>query len=432
MTTSTQPAKARKRVSTDLRRLVGSECASLPGSAVSTVALSTLAVLDLDASTTQIALLAFLGQLPNAIVALPAGAFSDRHAKRPLMIAADLTAAAVLATIPAAAFAGMLGIGQLYAVAVVLGITKIVHSSASISYLPVLVEPRLLQHANSRLGAASSVADSAGSNMAAALIGAVGAARSILADVLSYLVSAFLVWRIRTPEPAAAPPEGRRGNLARDIGEGLRYVARQPTIRTVIAALSTLSFGLAVMNTYWAYYLLTGLRVSPSAFGVMMGVGGAGSLAGALLAPRIASRISIGPTITIGFAVSPLAQIPLLLAGPGRTWQIALAAALAAQLFWATASGTSQRSLRQTLCEPRFQGRMQAASTTLTAGARPVAVAVAGALVLLLGVRGTLAVGAVLQVVPVVLLVLSPVRALREMPSPLARTAVPPAREGAS
>ncbi|MCY0962489.1 MFS transporter [Streptomyces sp. H27-H5] len=255
MTTSTQPAKARKRVSPDLRRLVGSECASLSGSAVSTVALPTLAALDLDASTTQIALLAFLGQLPNAIVALPAGAFSDRHAKRPLMITADLTAAAVLATIPAAAFAGVLGIGQLYAVAVVLDIAKIVHSSASISYLPVLVEPRLLQHANSRLGAASSVADSAGSNMGAALVGAVGAARSILADVLSYLVSAFLVWRIRTPEPAAAPPEGRH-SLARDIGEGLRYVAGQPTIRTVIAALSTLSFGLAIMNTYWAYYLL--------------------------------------------------------------------------------------------------------------------------------------------------------------------------------
>ncbi|MEV6730642.1 MFS transporter [Streptomyces sp. NPDC051364] len=431
MTTSTQPAKFRKRVSPDLRRLVGSECASLSGSAVSTVALPTLAVLDLDASTTQIALLAFLGQLPNAIVALPAGAFSDRHAKRPLMIAADLTAAAVLVTIPAAAFAGVLGIGQLYAVAVVLGIAKIVHSSASISYLPVLVEADLLQHANSRLGAASSVADSAGSNMGAALVGAVGAARSILADVLSYLVSAFLVWRIRTPEPAAAPAEGR-GSLARDIGEGLRYVAGQPTIRTVIAALSTLSFGLAIMNTYWAYYLLAGLRMSPSAFGVMMGVGGAGSLAGALLAPRIASRIGIGPTIIIGFAVSPLAQIPLLLAGPGLAWQLGLAAALATQLFWATASGTSQRSLRQTLCEPRFQGRMQAASTTLTAGARPVAAAVAGALVLLLGVRGALAVGAVLQTVPVGLLLLSPVRALREMPSLLARTAVPPAREGAS
>ncbi|WP_329143067.1 MFS transporter [Streptomyces sp. NBC_01456] len=255
MTTSTQTAKAAKVASSDLRRLVGSECASLSGSAVSTVAIPTLAVLELHASTTQIAVLAFLGQLPNAVVALPAGAFSDRHAKRPQMIVTDLTAAGALATIPAAAFAGVLGIGQLYAVAVVLGVAKIVHDAAAISYLPVLVEPHLLQRANSRLGAASSVADSAGSNAGAAMVGAVGAARSVLADVLSYLVSALLVWRIRTPEPVAVPPEGRR-SLARDIGEGLRYVVGQPTIRTVIAALSALSFGLAIMNTYRAYYLL--------------------------------------------------------------------------------------------------------------------------------------------------------------------------------
>lgn len=54
------------------------------------------------------------------------------------------------------------------------------------------------------------------------------------------------------------------------------------------------------------------------------------------------------------------------------------------------------------------------------------------ALVLFLGVRGTLTVGAVLQIVPVILLLVSPVRALRDMPVPPARTAVPPAREGAA
>ncbi|MFF8275783.1 hypothetical protein ACF05T_06650 [Streptomyces lateritius] len=154
--------------------------------------------------------------------------------------------------------------------------------------------------------------------------------------------------------------------------------------------------------------------------------------AGALLAARISARIGVGSTIIIGFAVSPVAQVPLLLAAPGRAWQIALAATLAVQLFWATASGVSQRSLRQILCDPRFQGRMQAASTTVTAGSRPLAAATAGALALLPDVRAVLAVGALLQVVPVVLLPASPVRALRDMPAPPYSPAVPPAREGAS
>ncbi|MGW0469278.1 MFS transporter [Streptomyces sp. NPDC003027] len=162
-----------------------------------------------------------------------------------------------------------------------------------------------------------------------------------------------------------------------------------------------------------------------------MGVGGMGSLAGALLTSQITDRFGVGPVIIAGFAVSPLAQVPLLLAGPGRGWQIALAATLFAQLFWATAAGVTQRTLRQILCEPAFQGRMRAVSTTVTAGSRPLAAATAGALALVLDVPTVLAVGALLQVVPVLLLLASPVRALRTMPTPPTPAAVPHAREGA-
>lgn len=100
----------------------------------------------------------------------------------------------------------------------------------------------------------------------------------------------------------------------------------QPTIRTVIAALAVLSFGLAVMNTFRAYYLLTTLGASPTAFGVIMGVGGAGSLAGALLAgedhgpvrcrPGDHHRVRGQPTRP--GAAAPGRARPLLAAHPGR------------------------------------------------------------------------------------------------------------------
>ncbi|MFJ5733989.1 MFS transporter [Streptomyces microflavus] len=426
MTVAGQKAKPSVWSKPAYRFLLGSEAVTLSGSAVSAVALPALAVLELRASTSQVALLAFLGSLPNA-VALWAGALSDRHPKKPQLIASDLAATGALMSVPAAASAGVLSIGQLCAVAIVLGAAKVVHDAAAISLLPALVDPDQLQDANARLGAASSVADSAGTNAGAALVGAVGPARSVLADAVSFLLSAVLLWRMHVPEPTTGRESDRPG-LLRDIADGVRYVAWQPTIRTVIAALATLSFGLAIMNTYWGYYLLDRLGTSPAAFGVIMGVGGAGGVAGALLAPRISARIGIGPTIIIGFAVSPLAQVPLLLAGPGLRWQITLTVILAVQLFWATVSGTSQRSLRQGVCDPAFQGRMQSASTTLTAGARPLAAVTAGALVLALDVRATLAVGALLQVAPVVLLLTSPIRTLRSIP---ARAAVPPARKGA-
>ncbi|MFF4352523.1 hypothetical protein [Streptomyces sp. NPDC001530] len=52
------------------------------------MAIPVLAVLELDASTAQVAWLTFLGQLPPALLALHAGALGDRHSKWRQMITA--------------------------------------------------------------------------------------------------------------------------------------------------------------------------------------------------------------------------------------------------------------------------------------------------------------------------------------------------------
>ncbi|WEH31967.1 hypothetical protein PZB75_00350 [Streptomyces sp. AM 4-1-1] len=104
----------------------------------------------------------------------------------------------------------------------------------------------------------------------------------------------------------------------------------------------------------------------------------------------------------------PLTQIPLLLAGPGRLWQVSLGAALNVQLFCTPACGTTQRTVRQMICAPHFQGRMQQASTTLTAGSRPFAALVAGGLAALAGVWPVLVLGAILLLAPAAVMCLSP------------------------
>ncbi|WP_433892637.1 MFS transporter [Streptomyces sp. CA-111067] len=432
LTTATAPAAASKERPGALwrhrvyRRYLGAEAVSLSGSAVSGLALPALAVVELHASSGQVALLAFLGQLPNFVIALPSGALADRYAKRPMMIAGDLVSAAVLASIPLVALLGTLTVVQLYAVAVLLGTAKVVHDAAAVSYLPAVVEPALLQGANSRLSAVFSLADSAGSSAGAALVAALGAARSVTADAVSYLASAWLVAGIRAAEPAPVQ-SGRR--LRAEIWEGLVYVARHRVIRPVIAAIAVASFAQGIVSTYWIFYLLTGLHFSATALGVMLGCANAGSLAGALLAPRMTRRLGPGPLMIITLLGLPLTQTPLLIAGPGRLWQIVLGAALAVQLFCTAACGTTQRTVRQMICAPRLQGRMQQASTTLTAGSRPFGALVAGGLAELAGVRPVLVLGTVLLLAPVAVMCLSPLRTLHALPaSP--QPAVPQARNG--
>ncbi|MFE2426936.1 MFS transporter [Streptomyces sp. NPDC059373] len=409
---------------------LGGQATSVGGSSVSSVALPLLAVAQLHADAGQVALLAFLRELPAFLGALHAGAWADRRPKRPLIILGDLVAAATLISLPAAAAFATVTLAQLYAVALLLGIAKTVGDAASVSYLPALMDRSLLQQSNSKIGGLYAVAATGGSNLGAVLVGALGAARAVSADALSYLVSAWCITRIRTPEPA---PVRKPGRLLGEIGEGLKYVWNVPLIRSLTLVNATVSFALGMMNTYWAYYLISALHLGPAGLGAVMGVGGLGSCAGALLAPRIARRTGPGRMMLAGLALTPLTQIPLLLAGPGRGWQMAVGAALVVQLFCAASLGTTQRSVRQLICEPRYQGRMQQTSTWLCTGSRPLAALLAGASASLIGVRPTLIVGAALLAGPFAVAWFSPIRTLRAIPAiPSPTTPGPAVPEGAA
>ncbi|WP_078613680.1 MFS transporter [Streptomyces katrae] len=341
-------AQAGTRLGPGFTLYLSGEAAGLVGTSVHLVALPALAVLELEATAGQAALLASLTHLPTFLLALPAGAVVDRHGKRALMVGTELAAAAAVAVIPAAAAAGVLSMPVLYGVALVLGAVTVVHQAAAIAFVPQLVDPDRLHRANARVGAAFGAADTAGTYLGTAVVAVLGAARSFWLDVLSYLVSAWCAARI--PEPGApvgetAAARGRRRRIVGEIGEGLAYTARTPLVRDLVLALTLTGVGVGVSGALCAYYLLTSLEAGATGLGIVMGLSGAGALAGALLAPRIVARFGPGRTLLAGFATCPAAGVPLLIAGPGPVWLAVLAAAGALQLAAAAVAGTTQRSL---------------------------------------------------------------------------------------
>ncbi|WP_406011627.1 MFS transporter (plasmid) [Streptomyces sp. NBC_00637] len=231
------------------------EATSVAGSSVSAVAVPYLAVVELNASTAQVSALVFLSQLPSLLFALHAGALADRHPKRPLMIGGDLVCVLVLLTLPLTAAFDWLTFQQLVAVAFVQATAGVVHDAAAIAYLPTLLDRSLLQQGNSRIGGRFSLSATAGSSLGAVLVSVLGAPRALVADAVSYAVSAWSTTRIRVTEP---PPSPRTGSarLRTEIAEGVRYVFADTTLRTLTLTNSTMSFALGVLNTVWALYLL--------------------------------------------------------------------------------------------------------------------------------------------------------------------------------
>ena len=176
----------------DFARFWAAQSTSAIGSQFTAVALPLLAALSLGASPMAFGVLAAAAGLPHLLFGLFAGAWVDRLRRRPVMIAADIARAVLLATIPVAAALGALRIELLVAVAFLVETFTVFFDIAYLTYIPSLVSREGLVEANSRLEATASGAQVIGPALGGTLVRVLGAPLALVVDALSYLVSATL------------------------------------------------------------------------------------------------------------------------------------------------------------------------------------------------------------------------------------------------
>ncbi|MFJ9844100.1 ATP-binding protein, partial [Kitasatospora sp. NPDC101155] len=161
------------------------------------------------------------------------------------------------------------------------------------------------------------------------LVALLGGGRAIAADSLSYLLSAVLLMRITTPEPARTEPKQSTSMLA-DIRAGLADTLRTPLVRAAVLSDCVNASVMAACAALWSLFLLRTLGWPPTVLGLVMGAGGIGGVIGGITDRRLAARF--GRVIVTALAMSPVCQLPLLLARPGVTGRIALLFALVSAL----------------------------------------------------------------------------------------------------
>lgn len=361
---------------------------SLFGSRITLLALPLTAVLALHASAAQMGLLAAAGSAPWLIVGLPAGVWVDRLRRRPLMVAADLGRALLLFSVPLAAWLGRLHLEQLYLVQFLVGVLTVVFDVAYQSWLPSLVPSEHLVEGNSKLEMSDSVAQIAGPGLGGVLVQVLTAPVAILADALSFLVSALLLSSIRTHE--AAPPRADRGSMRREIAEGLRLVLGNPLLRALAGSSATFNLFDSVLFSVYVLYMVRALGLSAGAIGLVFGLGGVGGLLGALLVGPITRRVGLGRTLTAAVILAALAEILIAAAGgPALVAASILTGAEAIVEFGAVIFAINAVTLRQTRTPEQLLGRVNATSRFATWGVGPVGALLGGALGQAVGLRQT-------------------------------------------
>jgi MFS family permease len=399
----------------DFRRLWAAQSASLFGSEITALALPLMAVLLLDASPVQMGLLAAAGTAPFLLCSLPAGVWVDRRRRRPVLIAADIVRAVLLLSIPLMAWLGSLRIEQLYAVTFVVGVLGVFFEVAHYAYVPSLVGRESVVEGNSKLQISYSAAEAGGPGVAGLLVQVISAPSAIAIDAVTFLVSAVLLRRIETPEPLVATRTSR--GVRHDVEAGLRALLGHRLLRPIVLASMTESVFLKGIAAIFVLYATRELEISPLMLGVIMAVGGIGAIPGALLSAPAARRFGVGPTIIGGWLIAMAAWLLIPLA-TGPLAVLVLAASMLLGGVAGTIVNVQQWSLRQLVTPDALQGRVTASHRFLVYGAYPLGALLGGWLGATLGLRPAIALCAIGALMAPAWVAVSPLRRLREQPTP--------------
>jgi MFS family permease len=403
------PAALRER---DFRRFWFGESVSLFGDQITLIALPLAGVLALHASAAEMGYLTAAEIAPALVFSLHAGAWLDRYGhRRETMIATVVGRAALLATIPAAYWLGILTLAQLYIVGFLIGTLSVFFFVAYTTLFVSLVPRERYLEANSLLNGSRAFSFVGGPSIGGLLVQALSAPGALIADAVSFLVSAFTLSSIKPVEPPIE--EAQSGH----VKAGLRYLWRSPVIRASLLATATINFFNFV---FWALFILYANRtlgVTPGVLGLVLGAASIGGVTGSILAGRISRRFGVGPAFVASCVVftAPLLLVPL---AHGPYWLI-LALLFAAEFlsgFGVMILDIVGGSIKTALIPDRLRARVAGAYMVVNYGVRPVGALVGGALGTWIGLRSTLWIGTAAAIAGVLWLFPSPLMRMRDLP----------------
>ncbi|MFF4161544.1 MFS transporter [Streptomyces sp. NPDC001678] len=279
----------RRRLGRQFGWLWAAYAVSAYGSGLGFGALPLIAVLVLHAGPTEVSALSAVGPAVGALIAVPLAPWVEFRRKRPVMIATDLTRFAAMATIPVAYAFGRLGFVQLLVVSIVVAAAKIAFGAAGGAYLKALVRPEDLLVANARFESTNWSSIAVGPPLGGAAIGLFGPVTTVVADALSYLLSALGITAIGGREEAPRPT-GKNPVRTGTVLDGWRHIMSEPGLRRLYLNNMLVSGLIMATEPLLAVLLLRRLGFPPWQYGLAFAAPCLGGLIGSRLAQRVVAR----------------------------------------------------------------------------------------------------------------------------------------------
>lgn len=320
---------------------------SFLGDAIVKITLIYVAATLTDAPTLLISLVIIAQLLPSGVFGAFVGPLADRVPKRVLLIGADLARVGiVLAMIPALHSAWLL-----LTLIFLEGVGKAFFETARISAIPVIVGSHSIPSAIALFQTTSHTLNLVGPAVGGVLIVATSVPTVLVIDAATFVVSAALLasMKVLRDVPSSSAP---RESYWAALRTGVRGVLAVPSLRFLSVFLVPVMLVLGLFTTNFNSQLLTVFDLDATEYGIAHALFGAGSIAAALIGPRLVRNLSahallVGSVALFGVALVALAPTGWLLAQAGIVvvagW--VLLAGLGSALFQVPVASTLLRDL---------------------------------------------------------------------------------------
>jgi MFS family permease len=290
--------------------------ASTFGTSFAFDAFAVISILVLQAGPIEVSLLKAAGLAAGAALAIPLGPFVEFRRKRPVMIGMDLIRFAAVISIPLAFAFGRLSFAHLLIVSVIGAAADIAFRAASGAYLKTLFAGEDLLSANARLEATTWTAIVVGPPLGGLAIGLFGPVTSVIADAVSYLLSAAGIGAIGGNEPLPARTDAPRLRAA-DLFEGWRYILGHATLRPLFFNTVLVNGLIMATSPVVAVLMLGKLGFTPWQYGLAFGLPCVGGLIGARLARPLVARLGQARIMLVAGTLRACWSVGLAFIHPG-------------------------------------------------------------------------------------------------------------------
>jgi MFS family permease len=367
---------------------------SLIGTWLTRVAMSWL-VYRLTHSAVMLGVVGFGSQIPTFLVAPIAGVLIDRWSTHRVLVVTQILAMLQSALLAVFALTNTITVWHVLVLGAFQGLVNAFDTPARQAFVVQMVEDR--EDLPNAIALNSSMVNGArliGPSVAGALIAAVGEGWCFTVDAVSYLavIASLLAMRL-----TAKPARTSKAKVGTELREGLRYVATNVPLRSILLLLAFVSLTGIPYMVLMPIFAVQVLHGGPDTLGLLVGASGVGAISGVLwLASRrsvlgLARVICISGVVfgagLIGFGQSRWLWLSLLLmvfTGGGMMIQMA-----------------ASNTLIQTLVDDDKRGRVMSFYTMAFFGMMPLGSLAAGVFGDRIGAPATVIFGGVAKIVAI-------------------------------